>query len=72
MPDKAKMSDFLYIFLNIYSYKFRFSLSLSNYKYFNIAYCFLWVNICHTIEEPFIPKYKAIAVIYYAAERQLV
>lgn len=47
------------------------SLSLSNDKYFDIAYCFLWVNICHTIERTFIPKYKAIVVIYYAAQRQL-
>ena len=47
------------------------SLSLSNDKYFDIAYCFLWVNICHTIEGTFIPKYKAIVVIYYAAQRQL-
>lgn len=47
------------------------SLSLSNNKYFNVAYCFLWVNICHAIEGTLIPKYKAIVVIYYAAQRQL-
>ena len=44
--------------------------SLSNDKYFNIAYCFFGVNICHTIIGTFISKYKAIIVIYYAAQRQ--